>query len=124
MLALVNVVVCVLPLTSASDAVSSRSQQHDWFFSHGQLDKEEKVRPGTAAMLEEIFSFSSRLLFAFFFCPQAPEDKRDTQPVPNIDHLLSNIGRPGMPGEASGESSALVSAANLTFSDASQRRRS
>lgn len=25
------------------------------------------------------------------------------QPVPNIDHLLSNIGRPGMPGEASGE---------------------
>ncbi|XP_070783162.1 rho GTPase-activating protein 23-like [Enoplosus armatus] len=46
---------------------------HDWFFSNGELDKEEK----------------------------APEDKRDMQPVPNIDHLLSNIGRPGMPGEAS-----------------------
>ncbi|XP_041671203.1 rho GTPase-activating protein 23-like isoform X3 [Cheilinus undulatus] len=46
---------------------------HDWFFSNGEFDKEEK----------------------------APEDKRDMQPVPNIDHLLSNIGRPGMPGEAS-----------------------
>ncbi|XP_069373465.1 rho GTPase-activating protein 23-like isoform X4 [Paralichthys olivaceus] len=45
----------------------------DWFFSDGEFDKEEK----------------------------APEDKRDMQPVPNIDHLLSNIGRPGMPGEAS-----------------------
>ncbi|XP_008284731.1 rho GTPase-activating protein 23-like isoform X4 [Stegastes partitus] len=48
---------------------------HDWFFSDGEFDKEEK----------------------------APEDKRDMQPVPNIDHLLSNIGRPGMPGEASAE---------------------
>ncbi|XP_034717193.1 rho GTPase-activating protein 23-like isoform X3 [Etheostoma cragini] len=46
---------------------------HDWFFTNGELDKEEK----------------------------APEDKRDMQPVPNIDHLLCNIGRPGMPGEAS-----------------------
>ncbi|KAJ4941028.1 hypothetical protein JOQ06_027315, partial [Pogonophryne albipinna] len=43
---------------------------HDWFFTDGELDKEEK-------------------------------DKRNMQPVPNIDHLLSNIGRPGMPGEAS-----------------------
>uniref|UniRef100_A0A3Q2PW18 Rho GTPase-activating protein 23-like n=1 Tax=Fundulus heteroclitus TaxID=8078 RepID=A0A3Q2PW18_FUNHE len=48
---------------------------HDWFFCDGKLDQEEK----------------------------APEDKGDIQPVPNIDHLLSNIGRPGMPGEASGE---------------------
>ncbi|KAK5851390.1 hypothetical protein PBY51_002190 [Eleginops maclovinus] len=46
---------------------------HDWFFTDGELDKEEKT----------------------------PEDKRNMQPVPNIDHLLSNIGRPGMPGEAS-----------------------
>ncbi|XP_047233077.1 rho GTPase-activating protein 21-like isoform X3 [Girardinichthys multiradiatus] len=46
---------------------------HNWFFSDGELDQEEK----------------------------APEDKGDLQPVPNIDHLLSNIGRPGMPGEAS-----------------------
>ncbi|XP_021168625.2 rho GTPase-activating protein 23 isoform X2 [Fundulus heteroclitus] len=46
---------------------------HDWFFCDGKLDQEEK----------------------------APEDKGDIQPVPNIDHLLSNIGRPGMPGEAS-----------------------
>uniref|UniRef100_A0A3B4V0D6 Rho GTPase activating protein 23b n=1 Tax=Seriola dumerili TaxID=41447 RepID=A0A3B4V0D6_SERDU len=44
---------------------------YDWFFSNGELDKEEK-------------------------------DKQDMQPVPNIDHLLSNIGRPGMPGEVSG----------------------
>ncbi|KAK2815467.1 hypothetical protein Q5P01_025934 [Channa striata] len=46
---------------------------YDWFFSDGELDKEEK----------------------------APEHKCDMQAVPNIDHLLSNIGRPGMPGEAS-----------------------
>ncbi|XP_034562986.1 rho GTPase-activating protein 23-like isoform X2 [Notolabrus celidotus] len=46
---------------------------HDWFFSNREFDQEEK----------------------------APEDKRDMQPVPNIDHLLSNIGRAGMPGEAS-----------------------
>ncbi|KAM4716209.1 rho GTPase-activating protein 23-like isoform 10-T10 [Anableps anableps] len=46
---------------------------HDWFFCDGELDQEEK----------------------------APEDKGDIHPVPNIDHLLSNIGRPGMPGEAS-----------------------
>ncbi|XP_071318311.1 rho GTPase-activating protein 23 isoform X3 [Trachinotus anak] len=45
---------------------------HDWFFSDGELDKEEAL-----------------------------EDKRDMQPAPNIDHLLSNIGRSGMPGEAS-----------------------
>ncbi|KAG7249209.1 hypothetical protein CRUP_028771 [Coryphaenoides rupestris] len=48
---------------------------HDWFFDDGSLDKEI----------------------------EAPEDNRDSQPVPNIDHLLSNIGRPGMPGDASGE---------------------
>ncbi|KAM6951104.1 rho GTPase-activating protein 23 [Aplochiton taeniatus] len=46
---------------------------HNWFFSDGELDKDEKT----------------------------PEDKPDMQPAPNIDHLLSNIGRPGMPGEAS-----------------------
>ncbi|KAK5906516.1 hypothetical protein CgunFtcFv8_002375 [Champsocephalus gunnari] len=45
---------------------------HDWFFTDGELDNEEK-------------------------------DKRNMQPVPNIDHLLSNIGRSGMPGEASAE---------------------
>ncbi|KAF7643466.1 hypothetical protein LDENG_00239020 [Lucifuga dentata] len=45
----------------------------DWFFADGELGKEE----------------------------QAPDDKQDDQPVPNIDHLLPNIGRPGMPGEAS-----------------------
>uniref|UniRef100_A0A8C5H9M1 Rho GTPase-activating protein 23-like n=1 Tax=Gouania willdenowi TaxID=441366 RepID=A0A8C5H9M1_GOUWI len=45
----------------------------DWFFSDGELNEEK-----------------------------APEDKQDLQPVPNIDHLLSNIGKPGMPGEASG----------------------
>lgn len=30
-------------------------------------------------------------------------DTEDVQPVPNIDHLLSNIGRTGLLGEASGE---------------------
>ncbi|XP_028331488.1 rho GTPase-activating protein 23-like isoform X3 [Gouania willdenowi] len=47
----------------------------DWFFSDGELNEEK-----------------------------APEDKQDLQPVPNIDHLLSNIGKPGMPGEASVDS--------------------
>ncbi|KAM9424097.1 rho GTPase-activating protein 23-like [Pholidichthys leucotaenia] len=51
---------------------------YDWFFGDGEMDKEDK----------------------------APEDKRDGQPVPNIDHLLSNIGRPGMPGEASGSTTS------------------
>ncbi|XP_029383008.1 rho GTPase-activating protein 21 isoform X2 [Echeneis naucrates] len=46
---------------------------YDWFFSDGELVKEEK----------------------------GPVDKQEMQHVPNIDHLLSNIGRPGMPGEAS-----------------------
>ncbi|XP_015241068.1 PREDICTED: rho GTPase-activating protein 23-like [Cyprinodon variegatus] len=46
---------------------------HDWIFCDGELDREEKTS----------------------------EDKGDVQPVPNIDHLLSNIGRPGMPGDAS-----------------------
>ncbi|XP_061565256.1 rho GTPase-activating protein 23-like isoform X7 [Cololabis saira] len=45
----------------------------DWFFSDGQLDNKQK----------------------------ALEQKHDVLPVPNIDHLLSNIGRPGMPGETS-----------------------
>ncbi|XP_072522978.1 rho GTPase-activating protein 23 isoform X4 [Salminus brasiliensis] len=43
-----------------------------WFFSDG-LDKDEKT----------------------------PEDQRDEQPVPNIDHLLSNIGRTAPLGDAS-----------------------
>ncbi|XP_053720406.1 rho GTPase-activating protein 23-like isoform X2 [Synchiropus splendidus] len=46
---------------------------HNWFFSEGELCKEEK----------------------------APADKQEVPPVPNIDYLLSNIGRPGIPGEAS-----------------------
>ncbi|CAG5912004.1 unnamed protein product [Menidia menidia] len=46
---------------------------YDWFFSDGELVKDNKT----------------------------PEVREDMQPVPNIDHLLSNIGRPGMPGEAS-----------------------
>ncbi|XP_026171732.1 LOW QUALITY PROTEIN: rho GTPase-activating protein 23-like [Mastacembelus armatus] len=44
---------------------------HDWFFSDGELNEKEKVI----------------------------EDNWDMQPVPNIDHLLSNIGRPGMARE-------------------------
>lgn len=49
------------------------------------------------------FGFLCYYLCGCVFIVKAPEDKRDMQPVPNIDHLLSNIGRAGMPGEASGE---------------------
>ena len=34
---------------------------------------------------------------------QTPVDTEDVQPAPNIDHLLSNIGRTALLGEASGE---------------------
>ncbi|KAJ8414291.1 hypothetical protein AAFF_G00051610 [Aldrovandia affinis] len=47
-------------------------QHHAWFFSEG-LDKDEKT----------------------------PVETGDLQPVPNIDHLLSNIGRTALLGEAS-----------------------
>ncbi|XP_060717115.1 rho GTPase-activating protein 23 isoform X6 [Tachysurus vachellii] len=46
---------------------------HAWFFSDELMDKDEKT----------------------------PEDQRDEQPVPNIDHLLSNIGRTATMGDAS-----------------------
>ncbi|KAJ8251040.1 hypothetical protein GJAV_G00216570 [Gymnothorax javanicus] len=52
--------------------VETLIQHYDWFFSE-DLDKDEKT----------------------------PVDTADLQPVPNIDHLLSNIGRTGMPGEIS-----------------------
>lgn len=39
------------------------------------------------------------------------------QPAPNIDHLLSNIGRTGLPGEASGERTLLFALTlNAAFS--------
>ncbi|KAI4872378.1 hypothetical protein NFI96_033645 [Prochilodus magdalenae] len=47
------------------------------------------------------------LHFAWFFSDaldkdeKTPEDQRDEQPVPNIDHLLSNIGRTAPLGDAS-----------------------
>ncbi|XP_036408116.1 rho GTPase-activating protein 23-like isoform X2 [Megalops cyprinoides] len=52
--------------------VETLIQHHDWFFNE-DLDKDEKT----------------------------PVDTADLQPVPNIDHLLSNIGRTVMLGEAS-----------------------
>ncbi|KAI1896425.1 hypothetical protein AGOR_G00094640 [Albula goreensis] len=52
--------------------VETLIQHHAWFFSEGQ-DKDEKT----------------------------PVDTGDLQPVPNIDHLLSNIGRTALLGEAS-----------------------
>ncbi|KAI1887247.1 hypothetical protein AGOR_G00187910 [Albula goreensis] len=52
--------------------VETLIQHYDWFFSE-ELDKDEK----------------------------APVDTADLQPIPNIDHLLSNIGRTGLLGEAS-----------------------
>uniref|UniRef100_A0A3Q2Z674 Rho GTPase activating protein 23b n=1 Tax=Hippocampus comes TaxID=109280 RepID=A0A3Q2Z674_HIPCM len=45
----------------------------DWFFSGGELDKQQN----------------------------APDE--EMQHMPNIDHLLCNIGRTGMPGETSGK---------------------
>lgn len=45
--------------------------------------------------------------YTWFFCEEqdkdekTPVDTEDVQPAPNIDHLLSNIGRTGMLGEAS-----------------------
>eukprot|EP00066_Takifugu_rubripes_P027071 XP_011616337.1 PREDICTED: rho GTPase-activating protein 23-like isoform X1 [Takifugu rubripes] len=51
---------------------------HDWFFTNQCLDNKYK----------------------------APEDKQGMLPVPNIDHLLSNIGRPGMPTEGWGSTSS------------------
>lgn len=47
-------------------------------------------------------------------CLKAPEDKQDKQPAPNIDHLLSNIGRPGMPGETCGEERVAAQCSQLT----------
>lgn len=38
---------------------------------------------------------------------QTPVDTEDGQPAPNIDHLLSNIGRTGLLGDASGEQTAV-----------------
>ncbi|XP_028310034.1 rho GTPase-activating protein 23 isoform X3 [Gouania willdenowi] len=52
--------------------VETLIQHCTWFFAEEQ-DKEEKT----------------------------PVDTEDVQPVPNIDHLLSNIGRTGLLGEAS-----------------------
>ncbi|KAM9462951.1 rho GTPase-activating protein 23 isoform 2-T2 [Clarias gariepinus] len=53
--------------------VETLISHHAWFFNDELMDKDEKT----------------------------PEDQRDEQPVPNIDHLLSNIGRTGAPGDAS-----------------------
>ncbi|XP_029013644.1 rho GTPase-activating protein 23 isoform X3 [Betta splendens] len=52
--------------------VETLIQHCTWFFTE-ELDKDEKT----------------------------PEDTEDVQPAPNIDHLLSNIGRTGLLGEAS-----------------------
>lgn len=41
---------------------------------------------------------------------QTPVDTEDVQPAPNIDHLLSNIGRTALLGEASGERAVYSSA--------------
>ncbi|XP_026770293.3 rho GTPase-activating protein 23 isoform X4 [Pangasianodon hypophthalmus] len=46
---------------------------HAWFFNDELMDKDEKT----------------------------PEDQRDEQPIPNIDHLLSNIGRTAPQGDTS-----------------------
>lgn len=46
----------------------------------------------------------NRMFFVCCVCSlQTPVDTEDVQPAPNIDHLLSNIGRTALLGEASGE---------------------
>ncbi|XP_023259282.1 rho GTPase-activating protein 23-like [Seriola lalandi dorsalis] len=54
--------------------VETLIQHYTWFFTE-ELDKDEKT----------------------------PVDTEDVQPAPNIDHLLSNIGRTALLGEASAE---------------------
>ncbi|XP_013882613.1 rho GTPase-activating protein 23 isoform X3 [Austrofundulus limnaeus] len=66
---------------------------HDWFFSDGQLQ-----RDGTT-----------------------PEDKQSLQPEPNIDHLLTNIGRPGMPGDTSADSTSSSASVKPKIASGSRR---
>uniref|UniRef100_A0A8C2Q9J9 Rho GTPase activating protein 23a n=1 Tax=Cyprinus carpio TaxID=7962 RepID=A0A8C2Q9J9_CYPCA len=48
---------------------------------------------------------------------KTPVDTEDVQPAPNIDHLLSNIGRTGLQGEASGESGSWGSKRDFSAKD-------
>ncbi|XP_076856271.1 rho GTPase-activating protein 23 isoform X3 [Brachyhypopomus gauderio] len=59
-----NMTAMVTHMPDRYKIVETLIQHYDWFFSE-ELDKDEKT----------------------------PEDQQDEQPVPNIDHLLSNIGR-------------------------------
>uniref|UniRef100_A0A672NQ96 Rho GTPase-activating protein 23-like n=1 Tax=Sinocyclocheilus grahami TaxID=75366 RepID=A0A672NQ96_SINGR len=68
--------------------VETLIQHHAWFFSD-EHEKDEKT----------------------------PVDTEDVQPAPNIDHLLSNIGRTGPLGEASGESGSWGSKRDFTAKD-------
>ncbi|XP_037100863.1 rho GTPase-activating protein 23-like isoform X1 [Syngnathus acus] len=63
----------------------------DWFFSGGELDKHEK----------------------------APDE--EMQPMPNIDHLLCNIGRPGMPGETSDFTTSVSFKSKLSLTSVKNR---
>ncbi|XP_072313048.1 rho GTPase-activating protein 23 isoform X2 [Eucyclogobius newberryi] len=67
----------------------------DWFFSDGPLDKEQ------VHVTEQAQTFTSHLVHddSQFFFVKAPEHESDSSPVPNIDHLLCNIGRTAGPGD-------------------------
>ncbi|XP_035389482.1 LOW QUALITY PROTEIN: rho GTPase-activating protein 23 [Electrophorus electricus] len=67
-----NMTAMVTHMPDRYKIVETLIQHYDWFFSE-EADKDEKT----------------------------PEDQQDEQRVPNIDHLLSNIGRTAPLGEAS-----------------------
>lgn len=111
--------------------VENLIQQHDWFFTEDS--DEDPVVCGTPPFLTferflfsiavlvslyQLCSFTYRLfllqyLFSLSAWLQTTAEQESTvqsQPVPNIDHLLSNIGRTaGSPSEVSGNSLGFLS---------------
>uniref|UniRef100_A0A674PHX7 Rho GTPase activating protein 23b n=1 Tax=Takifugu rubripes TaxID=31033 RepID=A0A674PHX7_TAKRU len=61
------------------------------------------VRTSEDKMIDMVTHMPDRYKIVETLILHAPEDKQGMLPVPNIDHLLSNIGRPGMPTEGWGK---------------------
>lgn len=87
--------------------VENLIQQYDWFFTE-ENEEDPIVRNGSR------FSWtlkSEPVLLICVFLLQTTADQEGTvqsQPVPNIDHLLPNIRRSSTsPGEVSGNSAAI-----------------
>uniref|UniRef100_A0A8C2Z7T3 Rho GTPase activating protein 23 n=1 Tax=Cyclopterus lumpus TaxID=8103 RepID=A0A8C2Z7T3_CYCLU len=59
--------------------------------------------PDRYKIVETLIHHVRAHLFSCVPSVQTPVDTEDVQPAPNIDHLLSNIGRTALLGEASGE---------------------